>query len=258
MTRRVRLYAHRGAAIELPENTMPAFARAVEIGVDALEMDAHLSRDGEVVISHDGSGKRMCGVDREIKKCDLAEIREWNAASTFRDRDEKRYAGSALSMPTLDEVLSDFPRVIINLDLKQHSPSMVEPTLDIIRAHRAEGRVILASFYQKTLLEVRRFGYGGLTALPRAELLAFLGMPRWIYKRLPLRGNAAQLPVEVGPFDFGRKYIIDKCHDAGLRADYWTVNDPVHARKLLELGADGIMTDDPAAIFPVFEAFRGA
>ncbi len=255
MSHALRLYAHRGAAIELPENTMPAFARAAELGVDALEMDGHLTRDGHVVISHDPSGERMCGVDAPIKESVLSEVTSWNAATRFRRTDGSSFETSA-AIPTLDAVLGEFPNLIVNFDLKQERPSMVAPTLAVIEKHGAADRVILASFSSRTLLEVRRAGYPGVTALPRAELLAFMAMPRWAFARLPLRGGAAQLPTRVGPLNVGSTYVIDKCHAVGIRADFWTVNEPSHAQALLEAGADGIMTDDPAAMMPVFERWR--
>ena len=236
---------------------MPAFSRAIELGVDALEMDAHLSVDGEVFISHDSSGSRMCGVDAEIKSSVATNIRSWDAGSQFHDSSGNRsFAGIGIKLPTLDEVLAEFPDVIINLDLKQESPSMVDATVSVINKHRAANRVVLASFSLRTLLAVRRSGYQGATGLCRAELLTFVSTPRWLYRRLPLRGEAAQLPHQMGPIDVGNHYVIDKCHAVGIRADFWTVNDPQRAIELLNLGADGIMTDDPAALVEPFQRWR--
>src|SRR5207245_7758006 len=68
-----RLYAHRGAAAELPENTLPGFERALQVGADALEMDVHRTRDGVIVVSHDPDGARCCGVAQAIVATDWAE-----------------------------------------------------------------------------------------------------------------------------------------------------------------------------------------
>ena len=76
-----RLYAHRGAAVELPENTLPAFRLALELGADAIETDAHLTRDGHVVLSHDPTGRRMCGISTPIERATLDEVRSWNAGA---------------------------------------------------------------------------------------------------------------------------------------------------------------------------------
>lgn len=251
------LYAHRGATAELPENTMPAFRRALEIGVDALEMDAHLTRDGVPIISHDPSAWRMAGVKAQWKDVDLAVARTWDVGRGFVAPDGSRpFAGKSIRVPTLEEVLVELPGVRINVDLKQAVPSMVKPTLAIIRKLAAEDRVTLASFRWRTLIGVRRRGYGGDTALAQGEVAALLATPTRALRRMPYTGAAAQVPLKAGPLSFARKGFIDKCHALGLRVDFWTVDDPATAQHLLALGADGIMTDDPAAIAPVFRAHR--
>src|SRR5262249_5081969 len=93
-TPRPRLYAHRGAAAEAPENTLDSFARALAHGADALEMDVHLTRDGVVVVSHDPDGARMCGVGRRFADANWDEIRRWDAGWGFVAPDESRpFAG---------------------------------------------------------------------------------------------------------------------------------------------------------------------
>jgi glycerophosphoryl diester phosphodiesterase len=259
LVRPLLLYAHRGATAELPENTMPAFRRALEIGVDALEMDAHLTRDGVPIISHDPSAWRMAGVKADWKDVDLEIARTWDVGRGYVAKDGSRpFSGQGIRVPTLEQVLVELPGVRINVDLKQATPSMVKPTLAVIRKLGAEDRVTLASFRWRTLLGVRRRGYGGDTALAQGEVMALLATPTRALRRLPYTGAAAQVPVKAGPITFGRKGFIDKCHRLGLRVDFWTVDDPVEVARLLDLGADGIMTDDPAAIAPVFRARRAA
>ncbi|HUH01072.1 MAG TPA: glycerophosphodiester phosphodiesterase [Kofleriaceae bacterium] len=249
------LYAHRGAAAERPENTVHSFRRAMELGADALEMDAHMTSDGHVVISHDPTGERMCGVVAAIRETTLARVREWDAGWGFVDgAGERPFRGKGYVFPTLEEMLVEFSGVPFNIDLKQCGPSIVTRTLQLLRRARAEERVTLASFSLRTLLAVRTAGYGGPTALSRAEAAALMFAPRRLFAALPLMGVAAQVPVKVGPLTFGSRRMIAKAHDLGLRIDFWTINDPAEARRLLELGADGIMTDDPAAIAPVFAA----
>jgi glycerophosphoryl diester phosphodiesterase len=255
--RPVRLYAHRGAAVELPENTMESFARALEIGADALEMDGHLTTDGHVVISHDPAAARMCGVEGRFRDCRLEEVRGWDAGYGFTDGDGGRpFAGRGLRVPTLDEVLAEFPDVFINLDLKQVRPSMVEAVIDVVTRRGAAERVLLASFSLITSLTIRRAGYPGLTALPRAEIAALLAIPPALLRPLPWRGQAAQVPTRFGPIDLAGPRFVSRCRALGIRLDYWTINDPAEARRLLEAGADGIMTDDPAGLIETFRRWR--
>jgi glycerophosphoryl diester phosphodiesterase len=239
----LRLYAHRGASAELPENTMAAFRRALDIGVDALETDVHMTRDGHVVVSHDPTGLRRAGMAREIRASTLAEVERWDVGDGHR-------------VPTLEEALVGFPAVPFNVDIKQAEPSMVRPLLSLLERVGAEERVTLAAFHMRTLLTVRALGYRGPTSLPKAEVLTMLYAPPGLFGLLPLRGSAAQLPVTAGRMRFDTADIVARCRRLGLRLDYWTVNDPDEAERLLDLGADGIMTDDPRAIAPVFARRR--
>jgi glycerophosphoryl diester phosphodiesterase len=246
-----RLYAHRGAAAELPENTMPSFRRALEIGADALEMDVHATSDGHVVVAHDPHGERMAGVRAAIRDTTLARLREWNVGANH-----PRANGAAYRIPTLEEVLVELAPVPINIDIKQWRPPIVDKVLALLRRHRAEQRTVLASFRLRTLLAVRARGFAGVTALAQPEVAALVFSPGRLYRMVPLSGTAAQLPVRVGPLRFDTRRVIDKCHALGMRIDFWTINDPAEAERLLDLGADGIMTDDPAAMVPVFSRRR--
>ena len=253
------LYAHRGAAIELPENTMPAVERAAQLGVDAIETEVHLTRDGHVVISHDATASRMTGRNVAWGKLDLHEARALDLGWGFTTPDgDHPFLGRGIKISTLEEVLTQFPTMRFNVDLKQRTPSLVDPVLSLLRRLRAEERVTLASFDVRTLIDVRRRGYGGETAMSQPEVIAFLATPAVLYRQLPFTGTAAQVPMHAGPLHLDRPGFIDKCHQLGIRFDFWTINQPADATRLLSLGADGIMTDDPAAILPVFRAADGA
>ncbi len=251
MTHDFRLYAHRGASAELPENTLPAFRRALEIGVDALEMDVHLTRDGHPLVSHDDGGGRMGGIETRWSDLDLVDAQRLDLGHGFVDPDGGRpHAGRGFRAPSFEEVMVELPGVRLNVDIKQARPPMVSPLLRLIRRLKAEDRVTLASFRTRTLLAVRQRGYGGETALAQAEVAALCALPVRVIEALPFVGDAAQVPVRAGPIVMGSKWFIDKCHALGMRVDFWTINDPAEARRLIALGADGIMTDDPARLAP--------
>jgi glycerophosphoryl diester phosphodiesterase len=241
------IYAHRGAPAEFPENTMVSFRRAMELGADALELDVHTTRDGAVVVSHDPDAVRMGGVPARWLEMDLAEAQRIDLGGGYLAPDgTKPFHGRGISIPTFEEVLVEFPGVRLNVDLKQHDPSMVAPVLELLRRLRAEERVTLASFRTRTMLEVRRRGYGGDTALAQKEVAALIAFPRLVWQALPFTGRAVQVPVSAGRLRFDRAPFIAKCHELGMRVDFWTINDPAQAKQLIALGADGIMTDDPA------------
>jgi glycerophosphoryl diester phosphodiesterase len=249
-----RLYGHRGASCEWPENTIESFARALQVGATALETDAHLTRDGRVVLSHDPRGARMCGVDLAICDRSLAEVQRWDAGFGFVDGDKNRpFAGKGLRIPTLHELFDAAPDAHINIDIKQATPPMVAPLLQVVRERRGEERVTIASFHGTVLDELRAHGYRGEIALSRNEVLALM-LPARLAKRT-VRGHAAQIPVRAGPIDLASRPFIEKCHALGIRVDYWVVNDAVEAEVLLDRGADGIMTDDPGAIARLMHRF---
>ena len=247
-----RLYAHRGASAERPENTMVAFERAIELGVDALEMDVQVTRDARLIVVHDETCARTCGARLAWADLDLDDAVRLDAGWGFVAADGSRpFAGKGISVPTFEEVLVAFPDVQINVDLK--GERAVTAMLELVRGHHAEERVTLASFQLKTAVEVRRRGYTGETALSQSEVATLLSLPAVLWRQLPFTGNAAQVPTRQGPLRFDRAPFIAKCHSLGLRVDFWVVDDRAEAARLLELGADGIMTNDPAAIRPAFQ-----
>lgn len=257
MLRTPALYGHRGAPRELPENTMASFARALELGVDALETDAHLTSDGHLVLHHDPEGLRTAGIPVELRACTLAALRTWDVGWGFVDEKGRRpFVGKKHRVPTLEEALLAFPTTHFNVDLKQTAPDMVPATLALLRRLGAVERVRLASFSSPTLQRVRALGYEGPTGLGQSEAIAFVTLPQLLLRGRYKGDTAAQLATQVGPVNLRTRAVIDKAHALGLRADFWTVNEPAEAELLLALGADGVMTDDPAAIAPVFARWR--
>ena len=252
-----RLLGHRGACAELPENSMPSFERAVAIGVDVLETDVHLTADGHVVISHDPDGRRAAGVAEAIATSSLEAVRRWDIGWGHRDAQGARpFAGRGLQVPTLDELLGAFPAMRFNVDIKPESPAVVGPVLEVIRRHDASARICLASFSGRVIRAVRRAGFAGETVLAQDEVIALLAAPSLVLDRLRPVGTAVQIPTHQGPLDLASPRFIDKCHRLGYRVDYWTINDPDEADTLLSRGADGLISDDPAALLPVVDRHR--
>lgn len=255
----VRLYAHRGAAAERPENTLAAFRRAVELGAQAIETDAHLTRDGQVVLSHDPTGKRMAGVSKAIRDSTLEEIWSWDAGKGFRDaKGERSWAGKGLRIPTLAEALLELPETPFNVDVKDDAPEMIPAILDVVRRAGAEHRVLLASFRSGTLAAIRAAGYPGEVGLGQAEIARLALVPgvaqRWV--ELP-QNCRAQVPPSAWGVTLAKRKFVDRCHARGIPVDFWTINEPDQALRLVGLGADGIMTDDPARIAAALKAAYG-
>jgi glycerophosphoryl diester phosphodiesterase len=255
--RRPRLYAHRGASAVLPENTMAAFRRALHDGANALELDVHRTSDGHFVVCHDADGIRTAGVAEEVHRSPLRRVLEWDVGARFTalggDRD---LIGEGHRIPTLEEVLTDLPPVPISVDLKPTRPDFVPDLVELIVRHHAEDRVTLASFDRGVLGAIRGLGYPGRTALGRQEVGALLLLPAAL-ARHQVRGQAAQVPLRAGPLRLDGRGFIRRCRRLGLRCDFWVVNDIDTAQALLQRGATGLMTDDPARLAPFLTSLPG-
>jgi glycerophosphoryl diester phosphodiesterase len=223
----------------------------MEIGVDSLELDVHLTRDGVFVVTHDEDALRMCGSPLRWSDIDLDEAQRLDAGWGFVGKDGSRpFAGRGIRVPTFESILAEFPDVHINVDIKGETAA--KAMLELVRRLKLEDRVTIASFHTATMVAVRRGGYGGETGLSQGEVATLLAMPALLWRQLPFTGTAAQVPTHQGPIRFDRSTFIAKCHSLGLRVDFWTVDDPAEAKRLLDLGADGIITNDPAALKPLF------
>lgn len=247
----MRLYAHRGASAELPENTLESFARALELGADALETDVHMTADGVLVVAHDPDGQRIAGDPRAIRELPLAEVQRWDVGMGFMAADGSRpFVGKGFRVPTLEAVVSRFP-VIINIDMKQESPPIWQAVDALVTRLSAHERVQVASFHLRPLRALRAAGYRGRTSLAPPEVAALLALPTRLFRRACAGAHIAQLPTRMGRLDLARAWVISRARAAGLTVEFFTLNDPAEARALAELGPDGIMTDDPRVIAPV-------
>ncbi len=244
---RLRLYGHRGAPAHLPENTLPAFERALADGANSLEIDVHPTADGHFVVAHDPDGQRMAGVAEDIRTSTLDQVKKWNVAAGAGRDDLGRH-----SIPSLAETLDGFPDVPMSIDLKPDDPNAVAPLLDVIARHGSEDRVTLASFSNRVVRRIRQLGYPGRTTLSKFEVAVLRFLPAPLAKKF-ISGNSAHIPVVHSGIRLDGRNFIARCRALGLRVDYWVVDDPQEARRLLDLGATGIMSDDPARIAPVFD-----
>src|SRR5919107_3636235 len=141
--------AHRGASGLAPENTLEAFRLAVEAGAGGLELDVHLTRDGHVVVIHDPSADRTTSGSGAVAGVPLAGLRGMDAGHRFSPDGGRTYPyrGQGLRVPTLAEVLEEFPDVSVNIDIKDIRPGYEEAVIGTLRKTGAEGRTLVASKY---------------------------------------------------------------------------------------------------------------
>ncbi|WP_019546309.1 glycerophosphodiester phosphodiesterase [Streptomyces sulphureus] len=236
-------FAHRGGTAGGLENTHTAFARAVELGYRYLETDVHATADGRLVAFHDATLDRVTDGGGAI--ADLP----WDAVR------RARVAGSQ-PVPLFEELLRAFPEARWNIDVKAE-PALA-PLLDVLAAHDAWDRVCVGSFDESRAARARALAGERLaTSLGTSGVLA-LRLRAW---GLPVRPRASAVCVQVPEQRYGVRVVdrsfVRAAHALGLPVHVWTVNEPSRMAALLDLGVDGLITDNLEALREVL-ASRGA
>ncbi|MFE3071075.1 glycerophosphodiester phosphodiesterase family protein [Streptomyces sp. NPDC059247] len=222
-------FAHRGGAANGLENTAAAFRRAAAEGYRYFETDVHTTADGALVAFHDATLDRVTDASGRIRDLPWAAVREARVAGTE-------------PLPLFADLLEEFPEARWNVDLKAESALL--PLVDLVRATGAWDRVCVSSFTEARVARAQRlagprlatsYGVSGVLALR----LRSLGVPA------PLRPGAvaAQVPERQGGVRVVDRRFVREAHARGLQVHVWTVNDPARMNSLLDLGVDGIMTD---------------
>lgn len=242
---RPRVLAHRGLAVDAPENTLLAFLHAVNAGATYIETDVNASADGVAIVSHDADLTRVAGRDVRVAQLTAAELRRVSL-------------GHGQGFCSLAEALDAFPETRFNIDVK--SADAVQGVVKAIADLRAVDRVLVSSFSTKRRLAAVSQLPGVATsisasgALPAAHA-ARLGATRALARIL--RGvDAVQLPESVGGASIVTPRAIRTFHDVGVEVHIWTVNDPADMTRLLDAGVDGLVTDRADLALPLVEGRR--
>ncbi len=237
---------HRGNAAHAPENTLESFQQAVAIGVDALELDVHLSADGHVVVIHDSTLDRTTDRSGRIERLTLAQIREADAGARYTvDHGASHpYRESGIQVPTLDEVLEVFGDMPLLIEIK--APEAAVATRQAIERFGAQHRCIVAAFNEDAMMPFQgsRIPQGAsrrdtATLLWRAALR--VPVKRVGFQVLCIPPVHRGLPLPVG----GYARILEPL---GIPVHVWTIDDVDDARRLRRRGVRGIISNDPAAI----------
>ncbi|MHA1614834.1 MAG: glycerophosphodiester phosphodiesterase [Candidatus Thorarchaeota archaeon] len=252
------IMAHRGDSGNTPENTMIALENAVEIGVDVLESDLHLTKDDEIVLFHDEDLKRTTGKEGTIRSHTLDELMEIDLGIKFtRDNgDTYPFRGKGHKIVTLREAFDKFPNVIFNLDIKDTFLAAPTELARIISKMNQKDSVIVASFHDHQLERFRELSPEVLTSAHPGEVKRFVlnskfGFPR--IKRQDIQYRAFQVPIKSGPLTVVTKKFVRKAHELDLAVHVWTINDETTMNYLLDLGIDGIFTDQPVLLRKVLQ-----
>ncbi|RTZ94914.1 MAG: glycerophosphodiester phosphodiesterase [Deltaproteobacteria bacterium] len=227
---------HRGFRARYPENTRVSFEAATNAGVEMVELDVHLSRDDQLVVIHDDRVDRTTSGTGDVSAMTLAELKKLDAGSWFNER----FAGERI--PTLKEVFDCVgDRVKINIEIKfagtDYVPGRIETAvLDLIRREDAASRVLISSFDPRVVQYIRR-------ADPSLAA-AFIS-------RSADGMKTVDFCRQLGVYSFHPNFrclnteLITGLHDAGIHVFPYTVNTEPDFQKMMQLGVDGVITDDP-------------
>ena len=239
MTHHPQIFAHRGARVVAPENTLPAFQKALDMQVDGIELDVHCSKDGQLVVIHDFTVNKTTNAKGRVSDFTAAELAHLDAGSHLN----AEFAG--VGVPTLDQVFDLVGnRCRVNVEIKSEDPlggNQVEPLIALLQKRNLYDQVIVSSFNPITLIKMRW-----------TDPKIHLGL---LYEKdLPPHLRQAWFTPIMQPEALHLYYpLIDKKLMAWAKSkqcavNTWTVNDVGEAKRLAALGVDVIMSDVPDVI----------
>jgi glycerophosphoryl diester phosphodiesterase len=239
------IFAHRGACRVAPENTLPAFQAAVNLGADGVELDVQYSSDGKLVIFHNPRLDETTNGTGRVTAHTFAELRALDAGGKFAPK----FAGTHI--PTLDELLNLLRgRLLVNIELKALEPATFGLGADVVaavRAHDMADQVVLSSFNPFALRRAKQAG-------PEIECALLLAhdLPRWMHWNIIRRFSRADglhPDLEMVDADY-----MARAARLGFPVRVWTVNEAADMRRMIELGVDAIITDAPDMALAILSA----
>ncbi len=243
--------AHRGGAALYPENTLHAFERAVrDHRTDAIETDLHRTADGVLVLSHDPTVDRCTDGTGAIAELTWDAIRRLDATATHPE-----LAGHGIGIPRLEDLLTAFPRLRLNIDLKPDDPTLIPDFVTVIRAFDAAPRLCCGSTDDAV-------GMALCEALPEATHFMPRGsLTTWVMAALAghdvahdRRFTVADMPAEWEGVHLVTPALMARAAQHAVWVNVWTIDDEDEMRRLVGLGVHGIMTDRPDLLRAVLDA----
>ena len=232
---------------------MVSFEQAVRAGAIYLELDVHMSRDGEIVVSHDEGLTRTCGREALIREMNWAEIQDGDAGYmlTFDGGVTFPFRTRSIKIPRLSEVLGAFGEVNYLIEIKQTEPSLVPQLLATLNASGLHRRVLIASEFDQPINVVRSLAPQIPTNFPYGEVAEFLQAIAGNRPGYEPRGAALQIPPEYQGWQLVTSESVEFAHRSGVEVHVWTVNEESEMNRLLGCGVDGLISDFPARALAV-------
>ena len=258
-TKRPLVIAHQGGNGLWPGDTMYAFEKAVELGVDVLEMDAHITKDGQIVLMHDEAVDRTTNGTGLIEDMTLDELKQLDAAYRWSGDGGKTfpYRGQGIQVPTLDELFETFPEMRYVIEIKLTQNPIDQPLCDLIRKHALQDQVLIGSFHDEAMRNFRAVCPEVATSASRGEVTTFV-----LLEKVFIGGLVAPDYQSIQPPFNPRESLgimimterfVEEAHGKNIRVEPWTVNDPRLMRQYIGWNVDGIITDRPDLLIEVLK-----
>jgi len=240
------IQAHRGASAYRPENTLEAFSKAIELGADGIELDVHLTKDGEMVVAHDARLERVSNGTGYINDHTLGELKSLDFSRLL--------SGTVCRIPTLSEVFSLVKpfALTVNIEVKTTErlyPGLCEKLIGLAEEFAMGDRILYSSFNHYSLREIKQINPGAKIGL----LYELAMVDPWVYANYvgadaihPHYYVIAALPETV-----------KRCHENGIKVNVWTVDESEAIKLMLKSEVDGIITNKPDVAFSCRDAYRG-
>ncbi len=251
--------AHQGGDGIRPGDTMPAFENAVDLGADVLEMDAHVTKDGQIVLMHDEKVDRTTNGTGLIEDLTLGQLKQLDAAYKWSNDDGKTfpYRGQGIQVPTLEELFQKSPQMRYVIEIKLTQNPIDKPLCILIRKYNMQNKVVIASFHDVAMQNFRKTCPEVATSASRGEVTKFVLLGKVFLSGLV----APQYQSIQPPYDPAEslnipvmtRRFIREAHAKNLAVEPWTVDDPALMKQYIEWGVDGIMTDRPDLMIQVLE-----
>jgi len=253
--------AHGGGLDLAPGGTLEAFRQSDELGVDVLEYDVHITSDDELVVIHDATVDRTTDGSGTVNEMTLEEVQSLDAGHSFQDENgDYPYRDQGIYIPTVEEVFEEFDHTRHLIELKDTNDpelyeDMAQEMWDLIETHDMHEDVMIASF-DHNINELFADISDGTVAIGAGEqeaeefVIAHKAFANLLYNP---SADAFQLPTEQRGFNLADWKLIRGANNRGMQVYYWTINDEETMRELVELGAHGIMTDDPELLMEVID-----
>lgn len=230
----ILIIGHRGASAISPANTLKAFKKAIELKADYVEFDIHLTKDKEIVIIHDSDTYNATGVKGLVKDMTLEQIKQLDAAEGEK-------------IPTLQELIS-IAQNKIGLQIEICATNLLEKLLKLLKEENLLDSPIVSSFMIDELLKLK---------LLEPSLKVGLLVPEELRKPNLIKRKILKIAknnfYSLHPYYSNtNKEIVDFAHDHGLKVIVWTVNNRENIERLIDIGVDGIITDDISLVNDIF------